>query len=162
MAIHYGQYVGTVKQTSPFQPVDNFFERCANEVLGRDVYTNAGVTADGDTIELVEQLGWETILDPDECWLWNTAGGAGCTLSIGDAANPAVLANAISIAAASPVGGEKMLQAVGVASFYQPLWQLLGYASLAAAKQVASNAQLIATIGGAAFAAGSIAWKLEG
>jgi hypothetical protein len=162
MAIHYGTYVGTPKQTAPLSPVDMFFERSKNEVLVRDVYTNVAATAENDTIEIIEQLGWESILDPDDCWFWNTAGGAGCTLSAGDATHPTGLLNAISIAAASPSVGTKLMQAVTPPNYYQPLWQQLGYASLAAAQAVSKKAQLIFTIGGAVFAAGTIAWKLEG
>jgi hypothetical protein len=158
MAEHYGTFVGTPKQSSPINPVDNAYERIADQILVRDVYTNAGATAQNDTIQCAV-LGWETIIDPDGSKVHFTAGGAGCTLSLGDATHATALDNAVDIHAA---GSANLLSAITVPNYYLPLWQLLGYASLAAAKAVAKQCELLFTIGGANFAAGTITWKLVG
>lgn len=159
MAEHYGTFVGAVKQLAPVQPVDNAFERVKDEVIVRDLFTNAAATAQNDTIQVAVNLGWETILDPDGCKAHWTAGGAGCTLSLGDATHPTALDNAVDISAA---GSANLLSAITKPNYYLPLWQALGYATLAAAKAVALQCELIFTIGGAVFAAGTITWKLVG
>lgn len=158
MAEHYGTFVGTPKQTSPMVPVEAAYERVMDETIVRDLFTNAGATAQNDTLQAAI-VGWDTILDPDECKAHWTAGGAGCTLSFGVAGHTTSLDNAVDIHAA---GSANLLSAVTLPNYFLPLWQLCGYATLAAAKAVSAQAELIFTIGGAVFAAGTIAWRLRG
>lgn len=158
MTKHYGALVGTPKQSSPIIPVDNAYERVFDETIVRDLFTNAAATNNADTLQ-VAVLGWDSVLDPDECKAHWTAGGAGCTLSFGDAAHPTALDNAVDIHLA---GSAALLSAITIPNYFQPLWQLLGYATLAAAQAVSTQCELLFTIGGANFAAGTLTWRLRG
>ena len=53
------------------------------------------------------------------------------------------------------------LPAVSIANYYQPLWAQLGYASLAAAKLVGLQCELLFTLAGAA-ATGVLTWRFAG
>jgi hypothetical protein len=158
MTKHYGTFVGTPKQSSPPTPVDMGYERSFDETIVRDVYTNAGATAFTDTISAAI-VGWDTLLDYDDCRAHWTAGGAGCTLSFGSAGFPNALDNAVDIHLA---GAASLGSAITVPNYWRPVWQDLGYATLAAAKLVANQCELIFTINTANFAAGSLTWRLKG
>lgn len=158
MAKHLGAFVGTPRASAPLTPVDAAYERVMDETIVRDIWTNAAATAQNDTIQAAV-VGWDTVIDWDNSVVHFTAGGAGCTLSLGDATHPTALDNAVAINAA---GKANLGSAVTVPNSYLPLWQQLGYASLAAAKAVALQCELLFTIGGAVFAAGSIAFQLQG
>jgi hypothetical protein len=129
MVKRYGSLVGAVKQTVPVQLVDQAYERIGQEVLVRDTITLAAA-AIGDTFQCAV-LGWETVLDPFDCYTSNAALGATTTLSLGDVTFPTALDNAVATNAAAQ---KQACSAVGIGNYGQPLWQLLGYASLAAAK----------------------------
>ncbi|HUO22698.1 MAG TPA: hypothetical protein VMU59_09310 [Caulobacteraceae bacterium] len=156
MSKHYGALVGAVKQLIPFRPVDAAFENTKDEVLVRDVVTLAAAPA-ADTIQL-GLFGWESIIDPVSSDVLYDNLGAGTTLSVGDATYPTALLNAQGTSAA---GTSKIGQINAKTLWFAPLWQALGYASLAAAQKVGTNCELLATIGGAA-ATGNLAWSIKG
>lgn len=155
MTKRYGILVGAVKQLAPMRPVDNAFEN-NGDVIVRDVITLAAAPI-ADTISL-GIMGWESVLDPADCDMNWDALGAGVTLSVGDVTFPAALAAAT---AANAAGSLKPLKTITNANFYQPLWSLLGYATLAAAKLVGNQCELLATIAGGA-ATGVVNWQFKG
>lgn len=155
MTKRYGSLVGAVKQLAPMRPVDNAFEN-NGDVLVRDTITLAAAPI-ADTISL-GIMGWESVLDPFDSDVNFDALGAGTTLSIGDVTFPAALAAATATNAA---GTLKPLKTIANANYFQPLWQLLGYATLAAAKAVANQCELLATIAGGA-ATGVVTWQFKG
>ena len=156
MTKRYGSLVGTPKQAAPVVLVDQAFERNSLEILVRDTITLAAAPI-ADTIQ-VAVLGWESVLDPYECFISNAALGASTTLSLGDVTYPAALDAAYSTVAAAQ---KQVLSAVTIGNYGQPLWSLLGYASLAAAKLVGAQCELLLTIAGGA-ATGVVTWRLAG
>jgi hypothetical protein len=98
------------------------------------------------------------VIDPFESFVTFGALGASTTLGLGDATFPAALDSAVSTAAAAQ---KQILSAITIGNYFQPLWSLLGYASLAAAQKVGTQCELLFTIGGAA-ATGVVTWSLKG
>lgn len=156
MTKRYGSLVGTPKQAAPIVLVDMAYERVNLEVLVRDTITLAAAPI-ADTIQVCV-LGWESVLSPYDCFISNGALGASTTISFGDVTYPAALDAAFSTVAAAQ---KQALSAVAIGSYFLPLWQTLGYASLAAAKAVGSQCELLFTIGGGA-ATGVITWEMAG
>ena len=156
MAKHLGVLVGAIKAAVPFQPVDAAFENTKDTVLVRD-YTVLAAAPAADTVSL-GFFGWESIVDPVGSDVFYDNLGAGTTLSVGDVTHTTALLNAQATSAA---GSSKVGQTNAKTLWYAPLWQALGYASLAAAQAVGSNCELLATIGGAA-ATGNLLWSLKG
>ena len=157
---HYGALVGTPKQASPMTPVDSAYERSFDEVIVRDTFV-CNATPQNDLIEAVQNLGWESVLSPSGCKAYWGALGTSVTFSLGDVTYPAGLDSAV---AAATAGSATLLSAIAIANYYKPLWQLLGYASLAAAQAVGKQCTLFFTIGGAATAGSnqSFTWELKG
>ncbi|MGH6971050.1 MAG: hypothetical protein ACREEQ_05505, partial [Caulobacteraceae bacterium] len=145
MAEHFGSLVGTPSQSSPLTLVDNAYARCPMDVIVRDTIALAAAPV-ADTIQAAV-VGWDTVLDPDDCFLHTSGLGAGVTLSFGAAGFATALDDAVAVNAA---GNVNLCSALGIGSYYQPLWQALGYASLAAAKAVANQCELLFTLAGAA------------
>lgn len=162
MAKIYGIYVGTPKQASPFTPVDDCYERSYDEIIVRDTIV-LNTTVNGTIIQAARDVGWDTVLDPG-CKFYNDALGAAVTLSFGVAGFTTALDNAVDVHLATAIGGVGLLSAISFGNYYQPLWQMVGYASLAAAQLVSPQAELIFTLGGANTAAAnrSLTWKLIG
>lgn len=157
MTIRYGSLVGALKQLVPPTSVPATRENGTDHVIIRDTVELAAAPI-ADAIEVCHQLPWETVLSPTGCTLFFDALGASTTLSIGDATHPAALAVATSTVAA---GSLNMLKTVDIADYYKPLWQLLGWGSLALAKASAPSCQLLATIAGGA-ATGTVTWAMFG
>lgn len=157
MTKRYGSLVGAVKQLVPMQPVDSAFENTKDKVLVRDLITLAAAPA-ADTIQL-GVFGWETMFDPLESALYFDSLGANTTISIGDATAPTALVNAQDTHTAA--GSVTPFKPASLANWYQPLWQALGYASLAAARLVGNKCELLLTINTAA-ATGNLAWQFRG
>lgn len=157
MTARYGIYVGAVKQLSPPQQVDSAYTRTFDEILVRDVITFAAAPI-ADTVEAISNLGWESVLDPGQCVAYWGAMGAATTFTFGDVTFPAAFDTGVAVSAA---GKASLLSVITPANYYQPLWQQLGYATLAAAKLVAAAATLKFTLAGGAFT-GSLAWRLVG
>lgn len=161
MTKRYGALVGATKQnfiSGVGGLVDSYFERNNVALLVLDTITLAAAPV-ADTIQAIVGLGWESMLLPASCKIWNGALGAGVLLSLGDITYPNALINA---QAASGAGSTLTgLSNVSIASYGQPLWAMLGYASLAAAKAVGPQAELIFTISGAA-ATGVLTWEFSG
>lgn len=155
MTKRFGVFVGAVKQLAQPRPVDFGYENGTDHVLVRDVVTLAAAPI-ADIIQL-GVFGWESIINPNGD-VWFDALGASTTLSIGDAGHPAALAAATSTVAA---GSMKISKSLTLDLYFAPLWQALGYATLAAAKAVADQCELIGTIAGGA-ATGKVAWQLTG
>ena len=156
MTKRYGSLVGTPLNATPALVVDKAFSRTQLGVLVRDTITLAAAPI-ADTISL-GVFGWETVLDQYDCFLSNAALGASTTLSIGDVTYPAALDAAFSTSSAAQ---KTLCSAVTIGNYFQPLWSLLGYATLAAAQAVGLQCELLATIGGAA-ATGVVTWRFTG
>lgn len=156
MTIRLGSLVGAVLNLVPPQPVDMALHRSTDRVLMRDTVLLAAAPI-ADVISL-GSFGWETVLDPLECLLYFDALGASTTLSVGDVTYPAALAAATATNAA---GNLRMMSAVTIGNWFQPLWKLLGYADLKTALAVGSKCALLATIAGAA-ATGNVTWQMKG
>ena len=156
MATLYGSLVGTPQNATPPIPSDKSFSRTSQGVLVCDTITLAAAAI--GTIIHADTLGWETMLDPYECFASNAALGASTTISFGDITYPAALDAAYATNAASQ---KTLMSAIGIGSYFQPLWSQLGYATLAAAKAVSNQCNLGFTVGGAA-ATGVFTWRLLG
>ena len=157
MAKQYGSLVGTPHQASPPKMADMAFERGKDQVLVRDTVELAA--AAGDTVQLAV-LGWETVLDPTGCQFWCDDLGAGGTISIGDVTDFDAFAAAVDTDTAA-LGLTSMLTALDISLYFKPLWAMLGYASLAAAKAVGDQCELLLTRSAAA-GAGTICWQMKG
>ena len=155
MTKRFGSLVGAVKQLATFRPVDMAYEKTQDHVLVRDTILLAAAPI-ADTISL-GTFGWETVINPKGDVFFDAL-GAGVTLSVGDAGHPTALVNAKVCTAA---GSVPITNAITIDKYFQPLWQQLGYASLAAAQAVAINCELLATIGVGA-ATGNVTWQLTG
>jgi len=123
-----------------------------------------------DTISL-GYIDWTTRFDAMSAIDFD-AFGAGVTLDVGVASNPAnvgATAPACLIAAqsiATPAGTASLLKSVAIANRRKPLWQLAGYASAQAARTATvadgGRAELIATIKGGTPVNGTVAWSIYG
>ena len=159
MATFFGVLLGTPKNAVPPVSIPNTFENGRQQVIARDRITLAAA-AIADLVEMARNIPWETVLDVHQCQFSFAALGAGSTVSIGDGAtNPAALSAAISTAVATK--GVDALAAVAIANHHKPLWQLFGYATLAAARAVTPACTIYAKIGGAA-ATGLMTWQFMG
>lgn len=156
MTKRYGSLVGAVKQLVPMRPVDTAFENGKDMILVRDTVLLAAAPI-ADTIQLAI-VGWETVIDPVTSDIYFDALGAGTTLSVGDVTYPAALGAATATNAA---GSMKALKTITIGNWFQPVWQQLGYASLAAAKLVGNQCELLGTIAGGA-ATGNVSWQFKG
>jgi hypothetical protein len=152
----YGSLVGQPLQNlaaTGFGAVSNRFVDGSDHVVVRDYVTFQG-GAIGDTISF-GLLKSAAYIDHGNSYLWWTALGAGVTLSIGDAAHPNALANALNVAAVGTQDFEVLWTPPWIG---QPLWQHLGYAS-----DPGGRIELIGTIAGAGAANGqSLAWQIMG
>lgn len=159
MATYYGVLVGTPKNTVPPTQVPNVYENGRQQIIARDRITLAAA-AIADLVELARNVPWETVLDPHQCVFSNAALGASTTISIGDGGTyPAALMAATSTVSAAK--GVDAMSAVTIGNHFKPLWALIGYASLAAAKAVTPACTLYAKIGGGA-ATGLLTWQIMG
>lgn len=156
MTKRYGSYVGTPRNSNPPVLVDLGYEKTTDQVLVRDTIELAAAPIADQVV--LGTMGWETIVDCDAGVVAFDALGASTTLSVGDVTYPAALAAATATNAA---GSYKPCKSVDIANYWKPLWALLGYASLAAAKAVGDQCQLLATIAGAA-ATGTVTWQIKG
>lgn len=115
--------------------------------------------AQNDTISL-GFFDWDTLLDPELSVVEFTDLGTSVTMDIGDVTDPDALVAAQDVAAAA--GTCNLLKSVTIANRRKPLWEMLGYATLAAAKLVGARAELLATLEAADPASGTIGWTIYG
>jgi hypothetical protein len=156
MTKYYGSLLGTPKQANRPINVSSSLERGSDHILARDTILLAAA-AIADTFQLAV-LPWETVIDPFRSdWSW-AAQGAGAVFNVGDVTFPTALNNALAVNA---LGTGKLLASVAIANYFKPLWQLLGYANLAAAKAVGLQCELLCKVTGAA-ATGQVTWQLSG
>lgn len=158
MAKFYGSLVGAPGQLNPPRLADMGFGHVRDEILVRDTIELAAIAA-ADTVSLCV-LGWESVLDPPGCIFFCDDLGTGGTVSIGDVTYPAALAATVNTDSAA-LGSTNMCSAVDIANYFKPLWQMLGYATLAAAKLVGAQCELLMTRN-AAPATGTVTWQLKG
>ncbi|MBX9707223.1 MAG: hypothetical protein K2X61_04735 [Caulobacteraceae bacterium] len=125
--------------------------------LAHDVYT--GDLAQNDAVSL-GKFDWDTILDPALSIVEFTDFGTSVTLDIGDVTYPTALCVDLDIATAA--GTANPLRSVSIADRRKPLWSMLGYASLAAAKAVGARCELLASFKDANPASGTLGWTLYG
>lgn len=157
MTKRYGALVGAVKQLSPMRPVDMAFENTHDKILVRDQYV-AAAEVFTNTLQLAV-LGWETVLDPVACDVYFDSLGANTTISVGDVTYPTALVNAQDTHTAA--GSVKLVKSTALDTWFQPLWQLLGYATLAAAKLIGNQCELLLTFN-TANATGKLSWQFKG
>lgn len=156
MTTKFGSLVGAVKQLALMRPVDAAFENSKDVVLVRDTYELSTLTA--TSVIQAAVLGWETVLNPSSKF-WFDDLGTGGTVSLGDVTYPNALASSVNTDSAA--GSSDALAAVDIANYFQPLWQMLGYASLAAAKLIGNQCELLFTRNTAS-GSGTLTWQLIG
>lgn len=156
MAKYYGSLVGSLLsavQSTPLIPTT--LKNGQDQILIRDTIELNAVA--NDTVQLAV-LSWETVLSPSGLFYFDDL-GTGCTISVGDITYPNALCNAQDVATAA--GSALIMKSVDIANYFKPLWQQLGYASLAAAKAVGEKCELLFKVNSAA-AAGTLTWQLFG
>lgn len=152
----YGSLVGAVKQLSTMRPVDTAYENTKDLILVRDTVELAALGA-ASTVQC-GIFGWETVLNPGSKF-WFDDLGTGGTLSLGDVTFPTALASAVNTDTAA--GSSDALVSVDIANYFKPLWQMLGYATLAAAQLIGSQCELLFTRNTAA-GTGTLTWQISG
>jgi hypothetical protein len=115
--------------------------------------------AQNDTISLGE-FDWDTLLDPELSVVEFTDLGTSVTMDIGDATFPDALVAAQDVATAA--GTCNLLKSVSIANRRKPLWEMLGHATIAAAKLVAARCELLATLEAANPVSGTVGWTIYG
>lgn len=125
--------------------------------LAHDVYT--GDLAQNDTVSL-GHFNWNTLLDPALSIVEFSDFGTSVTLDIGDVTYPAALCDGQDIATAA--GTANPLKSVTVANRRKPLWEMLGYASLTAARAVGQRCELLASFKDANPDSGTLGWTIYG
>jgi hypothetical protein len=159
MATFYGALVGTPKNATPPTPVPNTLENGKDSIIVRD-RIELSAAAIGDLIELARDVPWETVIDPYNSDFSFDDLGTSVTMSIGDGGTYFnALCSAQDVATAA--GTAKICKSVDIANYYKPLWQVLGYSTLAAAKAVAASCDIYAKIAGGA-ATGTFVWQIRG
>ncbi len=153
MAKQFGSLVGTPRQANHL--VGMGYEKCTDHIIVRDKVLLAAAAA--DTVQCC-LVGWESILSPGSKF-WFDDLGTGGTVSLGDVTYPNALANAVNTDSAA--GSSDALAAVAPANYFKPLWQMLGYATLAAAQAVGAQCEMLFTRNTAA-GAGNMAWQITG
>lgn len=118
-----------------------------------------GDAAQNDTVSL-GFVDWDTLMDPTLSTLAFDDFGTGVNLDVGDVTYPAALTSGQDISSAA--GSINPLRSVSIANRRRPLWQMLGYASLAAARAVGPRAELLATFKDGNPGVGTLAWTLYG
>lgn len=157
MTTYYGALVGTPRNATPPQPIPQIYKGSDDVVLVRDRIELNAVAA--SVVELA-LLPWNTIIDPyNSDFSFDDLGAGAVTFSIGDVTYPTAFCNATDVNAAA--GTAKVMKSVDIANYFKPLWQVLGYATLAAAKLVAAQCTLIGTVN-AATGAGTLVWQIRG
>lgn len=156
MTKRFGSLVGAVKQLAPMRPVDAAFENATDHVLVRDTILLAAAPIN-DTIQ-IGIFGWESVISPGGLVYFDNLGAA-TALSVGDVTFPTALVNAQDTHTAA--GSVNITKAITIDKFFQPLWQLLGYADLPTAKAVGQQCELLAKITGGA-ATGNVTWTIGG
>ncbi|PZQ63356.1 MAG: hypothetical protein DI570_09190 [Phenylobacterium zucineum] len=158
MAMFYGSIVGAVISALSSNPLVSVAHKDgADRIIIRDTVELAAAAAN-DTVSLVK-VDWETVINPDTSKFWFDDLGTGNTVSIGDVTYPNALCNAQDTSTAA--GSALIMKSVDVANYFKPLWQVLGYASLAAAKAVGTKCELLAKVNSAA-ATGTLTWQIFG
>lgn len=132
--------------------VNSPVRRLAHDVVTADAAQN-------DTVSL-GSFDWDTILDPDLSIVEFTDFGTSVTLDIGDVTYPLALLDSQDIATAA--GTVNPLKSVTIANRRKPLWSMLGYASLAAARLIGARCELLAKFMDANPDSGTLGWTIYG
>lgn len=148
-----GALLSTTQSTPLVSPA---YKGGGDQVLIRDTVEVAA--AANDFISL-GKVSWESVINPHTSKFYFDDLGTGCTLSIGDVTYATALCSAQDVATAA--GSADVMKSVDIANYFKPLWQVLGYASLAAAKLIGSRCELLAKVNTAA-AAGTLSWQIMG
>lgn len=156
MANHIGAYATAAAATSTGL---NDFGRKNGEVrrLAHDYVTVDA--AENDTVTL-GQVDWDTVIDDVLSTIEFSDLGTSVTLDIGDVTYPAALMDGQDVATAA--GSALICKSVAIGNRKKPLWGMLGYASLAAAKLIGARCTLLASIKDANPASGTLAWSIYG
>lgn len=159
MTTYYGSQVGTPKQASRPTMIPATNENGTDHLLCLDTIELAAAAA-ASRVEIAV-LPWETVISPSSRF-WFDDLGATQTFDIGDITYPTGLVSGQDTAtAASGADGIAFLKSVDIASYGQPLWQMLGYATLAAAQLIGAQCQLLGRVNTAA-ATGTVTWRIVG
>lgn len=157
MTKRYGTICGAARISDSWAGLNPGHRNGRVVVLADDTIELAAAPAT-DTISAAV-LAWETLLDPYGSDFSFDDLGTGNTLSLGDQTYPNALCNAQDVATAA--GTAKACKSVGIEKYFQPLWQMLGYADIDAARAVGPKCELLFTINGAA-ATGTLSWRFKG
>lgn len=157
MAKFFGSIVGAVLSAVQSTPLVSIaHRRGTDQVIIRDTIELAAAAADQVSLCIVD---WETVINPLQSTFWFDDLGTGNTVSIGHASFPNALCNAQDTSTAA--GSALIMKSVDIANYFKPLWQQLGFATLAAARAVSKQCELIATINSAA-ATATLTWQIVG
>jgi hypothetical protein len=156
MAKQYGSLVGTLLRATPPSVSPAGLANSPDIIIMRDKCEVAASAT--DQVQLAK-VPWETVVDPFGSDFSFDDLGTGTTLSVGDVTYPNALCNAQDVATAA--GTAKICKSVDINNYYKPLWEMLGYATLAAAKLIGAQCELIFTVNTAA-GAGTLTWQLKG
>lgn len=161
MAKHLGVRVATVvaaaAASGAFAGVNSAYAGGEVRCLARDYVTVDA--AENDTVSL-GTFDWDTVIYDGPSLFQFSDFGTSVTLDIGDATYPAALVDGQDIATAA--GEARILKSVAIASRSAPLWQMLGHATLAAAKAIADRCELLASFKDANPASGTLCWEIFG
>lgn len=150
---------GTAKNTTPPTPISSALENGKDQVIARD-RIELSSAAIGDLVEFARNVPWETVLNPYSSSFSFDDLGTSVTLSIGDGdTKSTALCNAQDVATAA--GEARIMKSVDIANYFKPLWAVMGYASLAAAKAVTPACTLWGKIAGGT-ATGTLVWQIVG
>lgn len=156
MAKYFGALVGAIINSVQSTPlISTALKGGIDKLIIRD--TIELNTVANDTVRLAV-LDWDTVLSPGGQFYFDDL-GTGCTLSVGDITYPNALCNAQDVATAA--GSALIMKSVDIANYFKPLWQVLGYPTLAAARLVGLQCELLFKVNTAA-AAGTLTWQLHG
>lgn len=157
MTKRYGSICGAARISDSWAGLNPAHRNGRVAVLVTDTIELAAAPA-ADTISAAV-LAWDTILDPYGSDFSFDDLGTGNTLSLGDVTYPNALCNAQDVATAA--GSAKACKSVDIANYFKPLWQMLGYADIDAARAVGKQCELLFTINSAA-ATGTLSWRFKG
>lgn len=156
MVKYLGSKVGTPRAATPPSLVSPSLANSKDSVIVRDTIELSAVAT--STVSM-GYMPWETVLDPFGSDFSFDDLGTSVTFSIGDVTYPTALCSATDVATAA--GTAKVCKSLDIANYFKPLWETLGYATLAAAQAIGSQCELLGTVN-TATATGTLSWQIKG
>ncbi|HYE47304.1 MAG TPA: hypothetical protein VEA44_16185 [Caulobacter sp.] len=156
MTAYIGALYGAAHAAASWQGLNPAYRNGRVARLVKDYWT--GDAAQNDTVSL-GFFDWGTVFDEHSRINFSDF-GTSVNLDVGDATNPDGLIDGQDISTAA--GNVELLKSVAIGDRHKPLWQMLGHASIDAAKDIAPQCELLATFMDANPASGTLAWTIYG